>query len=117
LTENEEIRHRFAKHIFENYQKYKETPVLNDYSFYPIKEMLVEILTVADEKKDFKSGFKIVLCTQRFMLRSAEGTEAKHLGEYFYTQPIIRNRGFWSAAINTYRDVGVYLIRYTILVI
>lgn len=81
-----------------------------DYAFYPIKEMLVEILGVAEEKKDFKSAYIIVLCTQKITLSNTTKEteeETKHLCEFFYSQGIIRHRGFWSAALSTYRNVRV----------
>lgn len=87
------------------YVKNKDGFALMDYSFYPIKEMLVEILSVADEKKDFRSAFLLVLSTQKISLHVPDGYEAKLLGEYYYTLGVIRNRAFWNAAFSTYREV------------
>lgn len=76
-----------------------------DYSFFPIKEMLIEILNVAEDKKDFKSAFIIILCTQKISL-DIKDSEAKHLFEFYYPLGIIRNRGFWNAAVSQYKTVG-----------
>lgn len=105
MTENDDIRRHFCNHLFNTYSKNRDAPALMDYSFYPIKEMLVEILSVADEKKDYKSAFLLILSTQMIYLHAVEGAEAKHLSEYFYTLGVIRNRAFWNAAFNTYRNV------------
>ena len=78
-----------------------------DYSFFPIKEMLIEILNVAEEKKDFKSAFVIILCTQKISLENRKDIEPKHLFEFYYPLGVIRNRGFWNAAVSHYKTVGV----------
>ena len=65
------------------------------------------MLSVATDKKDYRSAFLIIFCTQRTGLESEKpDQEAKILSEYYYTQTAIRNRGFWSAAIGIYRTVS-----------
>ena len=102
------IRDHFCKYLFDNYARYHETPQLMDYAFYPMKEMLIEILGVAEEKKDFKAAFIIVLCTQKISLQTSQDSESKHFFEFYYSQGVIRNRGFWSAALSTYRSVDLF---------
>ena len=79
-----------------------------DYAFYPLKEMLIEILGVAEEKKDFKTAFMIILCTQKISLNNPSNTDAetKYLSEFYYAQGVIRNRSYWNASISNYRNVA-----------
>lgn len=70
-----------------------------------MKEMLIEILGVAEEKQDFKSAFMILLCTQKISLEAAKDSETIHLAEFYYALALTRNRAFWSAAISHYRTV------------
>lgn len=106
LTESQEIRNHFCEYLFQTYKKYRDQVYLQDYSFYPIKEMLVEILGVAEEKKDLKSAFIILLCTQKIALETSKDSETKQLFEFYYSLGMIRNRAFWSAAISHYKTVS-----------
>lgn len=81
--------------------------MLKDCAFYPIRELLIEVLGVANEKKDFRCAFLIVFCTQNIALDGGiQGEEPKRLSEHFYSQAAIRNSSFWGAAIGIYRAVA-----------
>lgn len=99
------VRKKFCDHILERYSKGNLTASLQDFAFYPLKEMLIEVLSAADDSEDFKSAFLVVLATQKLSLQSVESTHATRLSEYYFTQPVIRNKAFWIAAIRTYAEV------------
>lgn len=111
LAENDEHRQAFCNFLYEDYCTRSAPPVLQDFSFYPIREILIDILGVATEKKDFRSAFLIIFCTQMIgLINPQPGGEIKRLSEYFYTQAAIRNRSFWGAAVGIYRAVISCLI-------
>jgi hypothetical protein len=108
LAENSEIRSKFSTHILDKHLKEHEQVSLSSISFYPIKELLIEILSVAHEHHDYRSAFRIIMGTQGLRLQSSDGSEATHMFEYYYTQPIIRCQAFWQAAIHDYSQVRMY---------
>lgn len=112
LAENDYVRLHFCGFLYEERIKNQFGLTLRDYSFYPIKEMLLEVLNVAFEKKDYRSAFFIIYSTQSIALeeaiqpeQSAEEQQTKHMCECFYSQSIMRVKGFWITAINAYSSV------------
>ena len=110
IAEYDEARNIFCSFLDDQLIKHPKQPFLKDYAFFPLKEMLLEILTVAMDKKDFKSAFMIIYCTQRIELKPNEGEssqECKLLSEYYYPQAVVRMKPFWGSAIQYYRMVRV----------
>lgn len=109
VAELDEARNHLCAFLENEMSIRSKPPALKDFSFYPLKEMLLEVLTVAMDKRDFKSAFIIVYCTQGIELVLNEGEvslDAKLLSEYYYSQAVVRMKPFWTMAIYTYRAVS-----------
>lgn len=121
-AETEEARQALGIHLYDRICKKIPDPDLPDYSFFPIKEILIEILVVSIEKKDFRTAFYVMLSTQGFKLKQEEydtGSDSpsklrnrpsknKLMSEYYYTQPAIRSQVLWSSIINIYHQMFVF---------
>ena len=112
LAENDYVRHHFCNFLYDELLKNQAGLSLRDYSFYPVKEMLIEVLNVAFEKKDYRSAFFLIYSTQGITLEEnfssvqpGEEQQKKHMCECFYSQSIMRVKAFWITAINSYSSV------------
>ncbi len=106
------MRLHFCNHLYEELLRNQAGLSLRDYSFYPVKEMLIEVLNVAFEKKDYRSAFFIIYSTQGIALEEdlqpglpGEELQQRHMCESFYSQAIMRVKAFWVTAISSYSSV------------
>jgi hypothetical protein len=98
--------------LYEELLKNQAGLSLRDYSFYPVKEMLIEVLNVSFERKDYRSAFFLIYSTQGIALEEnfpsgqpGEELQKKHMCECFYSQSVMRVKAFWVTAINSYSSV------------
>lgn len=127
VTESEEVRQGFCRFLYDEFRKNPSefgSLRLKDFQFYPLKELLIEILSVSFEKKDFRSAFLLIYCTQKFTLVEPKAPEddntstlAQHAGstaklmcEYYYSQAVVREKLYWCNAIMMYKNVILWFI-------
>lgn len=93
------------------YSRNQHPKQLRDFSFFPLKEMLGEVISSAAEQNDFKSAFFCVFCFQNVRLMDEKGAGDKHMREFFYSLTALRTQNFWFHAVAVYKSVGWYFDR------
>lgn len=104
-TERHDARQYLVEHLHDRYSKNQHPKLLRDFSFFPLKDFLSEVITISAEKQDNRTVFMCIFFTQNIRLADERGEGDKHMREFFYSLSSIRTKQFWHTAFVTYKTV------------